>query len=43
MTVQGWNYTEVATMPEDERKRWSKKCEEYQDKMSDELDRAKAK
>jgi hypothetical protein len=43
MTLTGWSYGDVVDMPEGDRIRWVQRCEEYQDKIRDEIDRAKAK
>ena len=43
MTLQGFNYEEVMRMPEKDRVRWAERCEEYQDKMQEEINSAKSR
>ena len=43
MTLTGWSYSDVVDLSEAERLAWAKKCEEYQDKVKDDIDRAKAR
>ena len=43
MTLTGWNYADIIDMPDDERLRWAKRCEEYQEKIQEEIDRAKSR
>jgi hypothetical protein len=41
MTLQGWSHSEVMLMSEQDRLYWVKTCEEYQEKLKEDLDRAK--
>jgi len=41
MTLTGWTHSDVIDMPDGERKKWAERCEEYQDKVREEIDRAK--
>ena len=43
MTLTGWSHSEVTDMPDNDRIRWAQRCEEYQDKIREEIDRARAR